>query len=189
MKNAVYFLIVIFGLNIYSHQTSAQSNAAVFKLNLLSPVVSTASGAFEIVLAENFSLQIGGFYSGASVLDYRLRGFGFTPEFRIYLSEIEDAPRGFFVAPYLRYRNFDVERTDLQNDFNADFRSYGAGLVVGRQWIFQDRVSIEGFFGPDFNIIDLQGNANDPDFNLDDYRAPFLSGFGIRAGVTLGIAF
>jgi hypothetical protein len=79
----------------------------------MSPLVRTGSFFYERALDENKSVQLGFFYSGISVEDTRFRGFGITPEFRLYLSEKRQAPAGIFVAPYLRYQNFDLSYGDV----------------------------------------------------------------------------
>ena len=77
-----------------SFEATAQSN--VFKINIISPVVRTASVFYERALNDQSSLQLGFFYSGYSGNDTKFRGFGITPEYRFYLSETP-APAGFFL--------------------------------------------------------------------------------------------
>ncbi len=105
MKKA--FLLIIVGFVWCSFSAQAQSN--VFKVNIISPVFKTASVFFERAINEESSLQLGFFYTGYTGDDTKFRGFGITPEYRFYLSE-SAAPAGVYVAPFLRYQNFESGR-------------------------------------------------------------------------------
>lgn len=125
--------------------------ARIVKVNLLSPIAETFSGAYENVLSPETSLQISVFINAY--------GFGVTPEYRYYLSATP-APQGVYIAPFLRY--FEVD---------GDEATFGGGLVIGKQSIFKNKVSVDAFFGPSYNT-----------FVVDE-----LFEFGLRAGITLGL--
>jgi hypothetical protein len=124
--------------------------ARIIKFNLLSPIAQTFSGAYENVLSPETSLQISIFINAY--------GFGVTPEYRYYLSETP-APRGIYIAPFLRYQEIDGYES-----------TFGGGLVIGKQQIFKNKISIDAFFGPSYNT-----------FVVDEVFA-----FGLRAGITIG---
>ncbi|MDW8330884.1 MAG: hypothetical protein RMK43_04475 [Cyclobacteriaceae bacterium] len=128
--------------------------AKVLKLNILSPVVETITLAYENVLTPEKSLQLTvSFIMGAG-------GFVITPEFRYYISETP-APQGVYLAPFLRY--YQLEGGGI----------LGGGLVLGKQAIFKNKITVDGFFGPSVNTIDV----------IDENEVIF----GLRAGVTIGI--
>lgn len=173
-------LLVIVGLIWCSYSIKAQSN--VLKINILSPVVKTASVFYERALNDQSSFQLGFFYTGYSGDDTKFSGFGITPEYRFYLSETP-APNGFYVAPFLRYQNFDLE-DEISSD-KASYSSFGGGLLIGRQWIFKERVALDVFFGPSFVSGDVKiSEASEASFDVDVF-----DGFGIRTGISLGLAF
>jgi hypothetical protein len=152
------------------------------KANLLSPLVRTGSFFVEHKIDDNRSVQLGLFYTGKTWDGTNVRGWGVTPEYRFYLSD-SPAPEGFFVAPYLRYFNFELEENSDNN--KAKLNGLGGGLIVGQQYIFKNRVSFEWFIGPSYSNIDLDvETGEDEDFDADTWE-----GFSIRAGITLGLVF
>jgi hypothetical protein len=155
----------------------------VIKANLFSPVVRTGSFFYERVLNEDMSIQLGFFYSGASISETKFRGFGITPEFRYYLSESKPAPSGVFVAPYLRYQSFDLSATGEIG--TATLSGMGGGLLVGAQRLLKNTISIEAFIGPSYSSNKVSySDDSDGDFDFG-----MFDGFGVRFGFTVGIAF
>ena len=159
----------------------SQSN--VFKINIFSPLVRTLNVSFEHAFTTSSSVQLGFFYTGVSVADLKYRGIGITPEYRFFLSETA-APDGVYVAPYLRYQNINLEEETSLSE--ASFTGFGGGLVIGREWIFKELISLEAFIGPGYIVgsVDVK-SGNEEDF---DVGAGF-DGFTVRAGVNIGIAF
>jgi hypothetical protein len=182
------FALALFSLSFVSKTQAQDDPQNIIKINILSPIASTASLFYERGLNETSSLQLGLFYTGASVEDTKIRGFGITPEFRYYLSE-KGNMQGFFVAPFLRYQNFQLtdEASNTNNEENkATFNSIGGGLLIGGQWIFKKRISLDLWGGPSYSGGNLKV---DGDGTEDDFSTGLFNGFGLRAGVTLGVAF
>lgn len=182
MKNMKLLAVLFFVAA--AHVAMAQPKTAI-KINLLSPVARTFNIAFERAVNDNGSFQLGFYYTGLKVEDVKFSGFGLTPEYRFYLSQTP-APNGFYVAPFLRYTNYNLTADDTTD--KATFTSFGGGVVVGRQWVFKERVTFDLFIGPKYQSRDLKvtntsGNA-DETFDIN-----YLNSFGIRGGITLGIAF
>ncbi len=177
MKNK----IILTAFVMLACMSFAKAQNTVVKGNLLSPLVRTGSFFVEQKLNDNSSIQLGLLYTGAKINDTKIRGFGITPEYRFYLSE-SAAPEGFFVAPYARYLNYDLTNDDRTK---ANMQSFGAGLIIGQQYIFKERVSFEWFFGPAYTNADLDVKSGvENDFDTDNW-----DGFTLRAGLTVGIAF
>ncbi len=178
MKKAL--LLIVVGFVWCSFSAQAQSN--VFKINIISPVFKTASVFYERAINEESSFQLGFFYTGYSGDNTKFNGFGITPEYRFYLSE-SAAPAGVYVAPFVRYQNFDLEDEVTLDE--ATFSSFGGGLLIGRQWIFKERVALDIFIGPSYVSGDVKvTEGSEGSFDVDAF-----DGFGLRTGVTLGLAF
>jgi hypothetical protein len=166
----------------------------VIKLNILSLAVGTVSGFYERVINEQMSFQLGASYTNISsdwLLNVRYKGFTITPEFRYYLSSTE-APRGFYAAPFLRYRRSDVTgnitRDGQQIPANGKISAYGAGVMVGGQWILGRHFSLDAFVGPSLNARSVR--VNTPNVTEREFPVPNILGvFGLRAGITVGVAF
>lgn len=82
-------------------------------------------------------------------------GYAITPEIRFYPGGDADkpAPRGFYLAPYLRYGNYYVKQTVSYQEtptshmYSAEARhtyaGFNGGLMVGYQWLIGKHFSID----------------------------------------------
>lgn len=189
-------LLFASGLLLAAGSASAQDN--VIKVNILSPIVKTGSFFFEHKINASSSVQLGALFTNWSVDNTKITGFAITPEYRFYLSDSKEALRGFYVAPYLRYQNLTLSNT-YQN-YNgssggyttspdeASLNTFGGGILIGHQWIFKQRFSLDTFLGPSYNggTLSYKNSSGSSSGNID---AGLFKGYGIRAGVTFGIAF
>ncbi len=173
-------LVAVFCVTVSANAQQAKQN--LVKANPMSPLVRTGSFFYERALNEDMSVQLGFFYSGASISDTRFRGFGITPEFRYYVSEARQAPSGIYVAPFLRYQNFDLS-TEV-NDASATISAMGGGLLVGTQRVLSNVISLEAFIGPSYASLNFKGADGDG----YDWDTGFFDGFGVRFGFTVGLA-
>lgn len=169
---AVLFACMVFTAN-------AQSKGNVIKINIFSPIVKTFNIQYEKTLTATSSFQLGFFYTGYSSGSTDFSGFGITPEYRAYLSET-DAPKGVYIAPFLRYQNFTL--TDGGN--KGTFNSFGGGLIIGKQWIFKEKVALDIFIGPSYSSGSAKTTSGSGTFDTGVF-----DGFGIRTGLCLGFAF
>ena len=195
MKTKLFTLFLLSALSLgFISQTYGQLN--VLKVNPLSLALLTANGQYERALNKDMSVQLGLFFTGyaAEVNSTRIgfSGIGLTPEFRYYFSNPrDDAPRGFYFGPYVRYRNFNLASQEDLNEGLWAFTSIGGGIVIGQQWLIADVFAIDVFVGP--------GMANNSfrtiveSSNIDPENIPGLGKEGrnpvIRLGVSLGAAF
>jgi hypothetical protein len=157
----------------------------VIKANLFSPLVKSGSFFYERAFDTNKSGQLGVGFTAYSTGNTKISGLFITPEFRFYLSDGKNALEGFYVGPFVRYQNLTVE--DITHTGKAELNTFGGGVVVGHQWLFKDLISLDIFAGPSYNSGQLKvTDTQDP----STYSVPStFNGFGLRSGVTLGIAF
>lgn len=183
-KNLVVALLVFLTGGVF---TSARAQENVFKINIFSPIVKTFNVSYERKINATSSFQLGVFYTNWSPGDTKISGLGITPEYRFYLSESE-APAGVYVAPFVRYQNLKVEETFDGETTKGTTSSVGGGLVIGKQWIFKEKISLDIFIGPQYvargDIKITSGSSDSESFDLGA-----LDGFGVRAGLTFGFAF
>ena len=181
MKKIIFlFLLILLFCSVSFSGYSQKSNFV--KANLFSPLVRTGSFFYERVLNDDMSGQLGFLFTKVSAGDTKFSGFGITPEFRYYLSE-SSAPKGIFMAPYFRYQNFKLSIEGGSAEGNLSV--VGGGLLVGAQTLLKDVITIEAFLGPAYG----SGNVAVTSGSEDDFDIGTFDGFGVRAGITVGIGF
>lgn len=159
----------------------------LLKINPLSLLTLTTSFFYERAINEQMSGQLGFFYTfpGITIGHTSYRGFGLTPEFRYYVTGV--APNGFYVGPYLRYQHFTLKYLENGSQFDGQrgaFTSFGGGGLLGYQWVFGERVSLDAFFG--LAISGFSIKADIPEVEKK-FRLPIPGAVLPRFGLTLGI--
>jgi hypothetical protein len=174
-------LLVLLLAVIASSAFSQKAN--VIKINIFSPIVKTFNIQYEHKVKADASVQLGFFYTGFSVGDTRFSGIGITPEYRFYLSDTE-APQGVYLAPFLRYQNFTL--TDSPSLAEASLSNFGGGVIIGKQWIFKEKIALDIFIGPSYSsgTVNVKSGSSTTTFETGVFN-----GFGIRTGLCLGFAF
>ncbi|TAE15049.1 MAG: DUF3575 domain-containing protein [Bacteroidetes bacterium] len=177
MKKSLLVLACTLGvLQAFSQSSEKMNN---IKVNILSPLVRTGSVFYERKLGAATSAQLGVFYTGFESDGVQLRGFGITPEFRFYPGA-KGSMEGFYLAPFARYQNFNISDAVSKGTLST----IGGGLLIGGQWIFGRGVSLDTFLGPSFNVGDVKVTSGTA---IEEPGS--ASGFGLRAGLSVGFAF
>jgi hypothetical protein len=180
MKKVLTVLIFVSAAVAGYAQTGGKANA--FKVNLFSPLVKTGSFFYERAINDKSSAQLGVGFTAYNREDIKVSGIFFTPEYRFYLSG--QSLNGFYVGPFVRYQNLKVtDNTDGSGD-KATLSTFGGGVLVGRQWLFSNIITLDLFAGPSYN----SGKVKVTSGSNVDVPGTF-QGFGARAGLTLGVAF
>lgn len=172
-------LIIVCLLLIGSISAQAQKKNTI-KINILSPIVKTFNVQYEAKVKADASFQLGFFYTGYSSSGTDFSGFGITPEYRMYLGDTE-APQGVYVAPFVRYQSFNL--TDPSS--KGTLSTFGGGLILGKQWLFKDKVVLDLFIGPSYSSGSVKVTSGGSTFDVPST----LNGFGLRAGMAFGFAF
>lgn len=144
----------------------------VVKLNLPAIGFGNYSLQYERALGEKISAGLGLRFMPSKSLPSRftesdssgmltamtIKGFGITPEFRFYPGS-KGAPKGFYLAPYLRYGSFTMN-TNYSSSYTdssitppvsktstwpieGKYTLMGGGLMIGMHWMIKNRVSID----------------------------------------------
>ena len=164
--------ILLATLAIIPQQTHAQEN--LIKLNPLSLVIGTVNTSFEHKMNEKQSAQLGLGFVFIKIAGVSYSGVFLTPEYRFFLtSDIKDVPAGFYAAPFLRASFLGFKEG---GDSITNFNSIGGGAVIGYQWVWSERFSLDIFAGPSISTT-----------SNDDVDARF-TGIGGRLGAAVGIA-
>ncbi|MFN5429582.1 MAG: DUF3575 domain-containing protein [Cyclobacteriaceae bacterium] len=173
--------LLIVALSMVASAGYAQKENVV-KINILSPIVKTFNVQYERKVNATSSFQLGFFYTGYSVSETSFSGIGITPEYRFYLSDSE-APQGVYIAPFLRYQNFSL--TESISNGKATLSNFGAGVILGKQWLFKEKIVLDIFIGPGYSSGSLKVTSG----TSSQFETGAFDGFGLRAGLCLGFAF
>lgn len=185
MKKNQLFFTLLMGVVLFGANTAMAQKQNVIKVNPLSLALSNISLSYERFITEKTSIQLqGGYWLGASVGDVKFSGTAFTPEVRFYVSDTE-SPKGFYVAPFGRYEM--LQAVDKTDDDKATLTRVGGGAAIGYQFLFGKSVTMDLFGGPRYysNSVKYDNTTNEEDLDLGRARG----GFGLRLGLTVGVAF
>jgi hypothetical protein len=172
----------------------------VIKLNLTPIALGNYSFQYECGFHKNFSGALG--FSISKVSDYvitlalppsddgqglknvNMSGWSVTPEFRFYPGKKvkNQAPHGFYIAPYYRYAayklngDFVVNLPDPNNknkdlphtaNFNLNYSGYSAGLMIGSQWLIGKHFGIDWFIiGAGIGKAQIKADAIQKDYTM-----------------------
>jgi len=186
------------------------------KINLLSPAYGTLTMGYQHHFTPVKSWQItasimnysssSGFwdaYVKSDNSDDRTQGISLNFEYRYNLTGA--GVSGSYISPFVRYHQFERKKEMLNGnnpptfDFKSNFQSGGFGIMVGHQYLLKDKFTVDFFAGLTYLIMldkkltDKNGSTTS-DFDQDNYLGlginnAYLSGYGIRGGVTFGIAY
>jgi uncharacterized protein DUF3575 len=175
------FLVVFMIVAIASQAQGGPKN--VVKINPLSLIVATGNISYERAVSQNKSVQLCAFYSGIGLGDFKYDGYGITPEFRFYFGAMGAALNGGYVAPFARYQNFSITKTETKE--RATFETVGGGAIVGWQRSWQSGFNLDLFAGPSYSNIKFKDRTQEEDFDVK-YG---MKGLRLRTGISLGVSF
>lgn len=171
-KLSLFILVLMFNVSVFAQKEKQKAEMPAakncVKLNLTSLFFKNVGIQYERVLAPKISvacqvrLMPKGSLPMANSLDaaagdsldvssIKVGSFAITPEFRFYPKH---AMKGFYLAPYLRYRNAGLEAplkyVDDNNAnqsilMNGNLTSFGGGLMFGAHFNIGKMVSLDWF--------------------------------------------
>lgn len=153
------FLLPLASLAQEKDKSSLVGEKNIIRLNLSSLVLENISVQYEREIGRNKSILIGARFMPKGSIPFRdalereidnkdvqvgnakTGNFAITPEFRFYFGK-KEALKGFYVAPYLRYANFDIDGPVSYNSgltkktgiFTGNINSFSGGCMIGAQF-------------------------------------------------------
>jgi len=197
LKNISKLLPVIVSvsifLNISADNLRAQDNKNnIVKFSLTNLIWATPTLFYERTVGSKTSLQIGGYYSMTTYDGTHRRGIGVMPEFRFYPGK-KGASRGFYLAPFLKYQNYDLYKDQIESGipvrYEANSTGMGGGLLLGGQFLIGNLVVLDLYLGP--SVVSWNTDYKD-DASADIYTwADCDTGTSllVRTGISIGVAF
>ena len=151
--------------------TTADEGKNLIKLNLPSLVMKTVNVQYERAIYGKTSVGIGvrlmpkgkaPFSSALEEIDDQLGSLemgniAITPEIKFYMGK--GVFKGFYIAPYLKYANYDLS-IDYEYGDNGEsiplsgkLNTYTAGVLFGAQWRLAKKFYLDwSIFGPQYGI-------------------------------------
>ena len=87
-------------------------------------------------------------------------------------------PSGFYIAPHISWRNYELYITDIFGVNKSQQHLLGGGVIIGKQWILGKRFPLDIYLGPGYGFTTYKnGNIN---------ATPFVM---TRLGICLGLDF
>jgi hypothetical protein len=172
----------------------------IIKASIISPFVKIGSFFYERSVGKKSTFQIGIDYASIQykhgdiqIETEKLKVLGITPEYRFYISKKKI--KGFYIAAYVKFQklSLDVDYNithATSHNFNTfkKYTTFGGGLLIGKQWLIADRISIDLFVGPRYNFIITKSQSfRSYSASLDPEE--FFIDIPARAGINLGVAF
>jgi len=219
---AIIFIVFSFNTTSLKAQDNAQN---VLKANVLGAAIGGFSLSYERAYADNKSALVTGrfmFYdfSDNQVFDFGAAGevsidygvdftlIGVLPEARFHLSSFfeQDAPEGFYIAPYAGFTRATFDVNSLNSNFiinggtSAFFVEFGG--LLGYQFIIGDVLVLDFFSGLGYSsftleqvsveVISTTSNEQINDYVNFNRSLPLgftLTGFLPRFGASIGFTF
>lgn len=192
MKLILQSVLFFFLANYFTPNLTAQNYNHGLSLGLPGLIVGNINVGYEKVISENktLALHIGviiprevpewltfGDETSSAILeelDNSAEGLSIVGEYRMYTGD-KGAPFGFYVAPLVRYHNyqltvggdFDGETAEVQTKLNR----IGLGLQLGAQFKLGDRMTLDwNFLGLtiDQNTITIEASSNNADTDFQE---------------------
>jgi len=185
MKQLILCLSVICFWQVLQAQNNKrfvdQEYKSALKFNLLSPIVGAIAINYENKLNNDASFIASASYFTGQIDNTTepVRGFVASLEYRFYTGD--EAMKGFYLQPYVRYQYFK----DIQTKTD-ELSVPGIGLLAGYQYIFVKRIVLDLNFGPAYNFGTLSSPQNL--YNNSDLK-PIFRGYWMRGGVSVGFLF
>jgi hypothetical protein len=152
-------------------------------------------------------------YINATAENPRTQGFTITPEYRFVLNG--RGLSGVYIAPFMRYMYYEYSHSlRIQIDtgtyvsspsyyytsgtvrFNESrfdaYHTLGLGVIIGKQFVFKNRVVIDLFGGPVYSILVASNKTITKTGDVvigNGIPNTYVRGYGVRAGLTVGFLF
>lgn len=122
---------------------------------------------------------------GISISDSEISGFGIGLEYRFYTGKEREAPNAFYLAPIFDYKKSTLSLTGQYDNsdtgvigadatIEGNWRRANFGLQLGRQWIINERLSIDWSFlgfGMQANSLGLSFKSSDANENYEEWKS------------------
>ena len=227
MKKQIYKIVPI--LILFLLATGVKAQQQIIKTSPLGYVYGMYNLQYERMLTDYSAINVSASYLKPNLFDQDeyiidflgldisekldINGVALNLDYRLF-SQNQAGPRGFYIAPYLRYMRVAslltvdgqfmvmdkhdnlVEVDHIETGFTLD--RYGYGIKLGVQWLIADRFSIDWNFGgigadlyKTVTITD-EGYGYDEEigyYPTEDKTTTFDWNYAFSTNLTIGFAF
>lgn len=158
MKRILLIFTFIMGLSMSSFaQDEAEENLPnIIKLNPISLAFGNINLIYQRAIGKSSAVQLGGNY-WYRFLGTDVTGFGIRGGYQFFLTgRTKAAPEGFYVGPQLSYNSLKERSTDIP----ASVTTFGVGLLIGYQWVWDSGLSLDLGIGPMYTFADDENSES-----------------------------
>ena len=187
MKKLLFLAVLSIALTLAAQAQDTRMHTV--KINLHAPLFNSFYMAYEHVMNDDITVGSDLFIIGNRYDDVKWSGFGISPEVRFYFKS--NVYSGYYLAPYVRYQNVKItDQIKIDNGLGGyDLKTregrhqlLGFGMNFGHNFVFNDRVCIDLYAGPQFQRKYVSGEAR-------PRSAYFNAVYFARVGVNIGFRF
>lgn len=157
--------------------TGAFAQNQVIKANPLGFLIGVASISYEKAIKEKSAIQVNVNFGGLTFGDAKYSQFGAGFDYKFYLSQDEEAPRGFYAAPGIVIGRGSVKVGSVEDGITL----FGPRGIVGYQWIWDSGFALDLFGGIAYYV--------GGDIKISNVSYGKYSGAAFNGGVAIGYAF
>ena len=186
MKRILLIISLTFFSSLFIQAQDVRKHTV--KINLHAPFFNSFYMAYEHVIAPDIAVGSDLFIIGHHYDDVKWSGFGISPEIKFYFKS--DSYKGYYLAPNLRYQHIKItDRINVNNgsgdlllDREGKYNIFGLGINIGHNFVFNDRVCIDFYAGPQFQRKSISGEARPRSLYCDAV-------YWGRVGMNIGFKF
>ncbi len=196
----VFFLIILATSFLSANAQEDKSPAdrkIVLKTNPFGAMANMIPLSAEYMIGENFSISANGYIvnseNGSGASYFRQNGYSIGPEFRYYFAETQNKGQvnRVYLGGQYSYEDFTNRTLDFYGDpINGWAHGTGGALVVGNQWFFKNRFTVDIFLGPAYTAYykndDFETNLANGGFFMG-IVGPKVTGTKVKFGFNIGI--
>jgi hypothetical protein len=192
-------LIILLSISFLFAAAQDQGGGPVYrnslKINPLSFFSSTFLMSYERLTGNDQSLNFSAGLISKDSDNKTENGFRGEFQFRYFVLErnIYNPARKLYFAPFVFDQYVDVTDRNTYNIYGVletrhyNVNAYGAGIVMGVNWVFSRRFVVDAFLGGGVRTSNM--NTNDNIFNDDGLMGYGYKGIFPRVGLDLGFTF
>ena len=146
MKKTTLVVVIVTALSVTANAQAEFPN--VIKINPISLAFGNFNLSYQRGLSDASAIQVGANY-WYRIFGEEVSGVGVRGAFQFFITNrVKPAPEGFYIGPQIAYNSL----TDKDSD--EKLSTFGVGLMLGYQWIWDSGVALDLGAGPMYQFAE-----------------------------------